>query len=101
MQDTMTVDQRPAFAAVIAAIKTTFLRFAFDDRVDALRIAGRYVDADFPNDSRKPTFEFLPVIAAIGRLEDSSLFTPGLYELGFAAMLPHRGVEYARVARVH
>ena len=52
VQNTVTVDQRPFFATVVAAPQTTLFRLGLDDGVDAVRVAGRHVHADLANHFR-------------------------------------------------
>ena len=101
MQHAVAIDQGPAFAAVFAAPQTALARLGFEQGVDPVRVAGGHVHRDFADQFRQTAPEFLPAVPAVAGLVQPAAFTAGLDEPGLASVMPHAGIQDARVGRVH
>ena len=63
--DSLVIQQRPGFAIVVTAPQTTLIDLGFDNRINAIRTAGRYIDPCFTNEFRKATTQLLPAVTPV------------------------------------
>src|SRR5581483_11586921 len=95
------VDQAEAAAAVVAAVDAPLL-LVLDERPDAVRARRRDREPDAPQRAGGQALgERPPRIAAVDRLVDAAARAAGDHRPRLAQRLPHRGVEHARVRRIH
>jgi hypothetical protein len=76
----------------------------FDQRPDAVRIGGRDGHADAAEDALGHAGivgDFLPCVAAVGRLPEAAVGAAALEGPRLAHHLPDAGVEDARIQRIH
>ena len=95
-------DEPPCLAGVVGAEQAAVL--VFDEGVDAVRVGGRNRHgADAPGPARQAVAvrDVGPGVAAVGRAPDRRALPARREAVGRPADAPHRGVEDARVRRVH
>ena len=66
--DSLVVEQRPGFAIVVTAPQTTLINLGFDNRINAIGTAGRYIYPCLSDELGKAAAQLFPAIAPVRSL---------------------------------
>ena len=96
------VDAAPRIAAILGDVQASLVAVGLDERVDLLGIRAGNRDADLAHaDRRESAGEARPIVAAVGRSEQSVVLAARVDRPGLAADRPHRREEDIGVLRIH
>ena len=93
------VEQAPAAAGIVGAVEAPLV--GLHDGVDAIGVGRRHGDADLAHELRQPLRQPGPAVAAVGGLPDAAAGAAAADDPRRALVVPERGVEDARVGRIH
>ena len=99
-QESIAVHLRPRAAAVVRSIQAARVVIGFHDCPHASRFSGRGGYADLAHRFGQAFFEALPGLAAVRGTPDAAALAARAQVPGGALVVPERGEEDARIARV-
>ena len=94
----LVVGPRPRRTGVVGAEQTPVV--GLDHRPDALGVCRGHRDRRLPHHLRQPLRQARPGLAGVGRLPDAGTRTAGAYAPREPLVVPHRGVQHARVGDI-